>query len=190
MTLMENEKNQIETGQGGKYISVVIFLFVLVLVGGIYFILNRGNSNQTLQTPSSSGTISDSDVYTQRTASPSANSKMENVTELQIVDEKVGTGAEAVAGKNVSVNYTGTLTDGTVFDSNVIASFGHVEPFTFTLGAGQVIEGWDKGVAGMKVGGKRKLIIPSTLAYGDGGVPGAIPGGATLIFEVELLSVN
>lgn len=187
---MENEEAQINQSQGGKYISVIIFLFVILLVGGIYFILNRGNKNSSLQTDMSSGTISNSEVESETTASPSANTKMTSVTELQIIDEKVGTGATAVAGKSVIVNYTGTLTDGTVFDSNIISSFGHVEPFTFTLGAGQVIEGWDKGVVGMKVGGKRKLTIPSSMAYGDTGVPGAIPGGATLIFDVELLKVE
>lgn len=189
MTFMENTDGGVQENQGGKYISVIVFLFVILLVGGIYLLLNRGNSNKSLQTGVSSGTISNSEVVA-GTASPSANSKMISVTELQIVDEKVGTGAEAVAGKNVSVNYTGTLTDGTVFDSNTIASFGHVEPFTFSLGAGQVIEGWDKGVVGMKVGGKRKLTIPSSMAYGDSGVPGAIPGGASLVFEVELLKVE
>ena len=78
------------------------------------------------------------------------------------------------------------MTDGTKFDS----SYDRGQPFSFTLGAGQVIEGWDQGFAGMKVGGKRKLTIPSSLGYGDSGIPGAIPGGATLIFEVELLGVE
>ncbi|HAU65242.1 TPA: peptidylprolyl isomerase [Candidatus Woesebacteria bacterium] len=109
-----------------------------------------------------------------------------NVTELKIEDEKIGTGDTAIAGKKVTVNYVGTLTDGSKFDS----SYDRNEPFIFTLGAGEVIPGWDQGVAGMKVGGKRMLTIPSSLAYGDSGIPGAIPGGATLIFEVELLGVE
>lgn len=100
-------------------------------------------------------------------------------------DLVVGTGAEAVAGKKVSVHYTGTLTDGKKFDSSVGRG-----PFDFMLGAGQVIQGWDQGVAGMKVGGKRKLTVPSELAYGKRGFPGAIPPDATLIFEVELLNVK
>lgn len=187
---MENENTQIEENQGGKYISVIVFLFVILLVGGIYLLLSGGKPNKDLQTDSTSGTVSNSEVAAEISAAPSAKPEMTSVTELQIVDEKVGTGSAAVDGDKVSVNYTGTLTDGTVFDSNVIPSFGHVEPFTFTLGASEMISGWNKGVAGMKVGGKRKLTIPSSMAYGDSGVPGTIPGGATLIFEVELLGIN
>lgn len=110
----------------------------------------------------------------------------EDVTELKIEDIKEGTGAEAVDGKTVSVNYTGWLTDGTQFDSSV----GR-EPFQFPLGAGRVIPGWDQGVKGMKVGGKRKLTIPPALGYGEQGTPGGpIPPNATLVFEVELLAVQ
>jgi FKBP-type peptidyl-prolyl cis-trans isomerase len=109
-----------------------------------------------------------------------------NVTELKIEDTKVGTGDEAVTGKSVTVHYTGWLTDGTKFDS----SKDHGQPFTFQLGGGQVIKGWDQGVVGMKVGGVRKLTIPPSLGYGDRGAGGVIPPGATLVFEVELLSVN
>lgn len=109
-----------------------------------------------------------------------------SVTQLEMTDQTVGTGDEAVAGKKVTVHYTGTLTDGTKFDS----SKDRGEPFTFTLGAGQVIPGWDQGVAGMKVGGVRKLVIPSSLAYGQRGVPGVIPPDSTLVFDVELISVE
>lgn len=106
---------------------------------------------------------------------------------MQITDEVVGKGAEAVAGKSVVVHYTGTLTNGKKFDS----SKDRGTPFTFTLGAGQVIKGWDLGVAGMKVGGKRKLVIPSELAYGRQEVGnGLIPANSTLMFEVELLEVK
>ncbi len=105
---------------------------------------------------------------------------------LQIVDEVVGTGAEAVAGKEITVNYKGTLTDGTKFDS----SYDRNQPFKFVLGAGQVIAGWDQGFAGMKVGGKRKLTIPPELGYGSAGAGASIPPNATLIFEVELLNVG
>jgi peptidylprolyl isomerase/FKBP-type peptidyl-prolyl cis-trans isomerase FkpA len=105
---------------------------------------------------------------------------------LKIEDSKVGTGAEAVAGKSVTVHYTGWLTNGTKFDS----SKDHGQPFSFQLGAGQVIKGWDQGVAGMKVGGVRKLTIPPSLAYGANGAGGVIPPNATLVFEVELLGVN
>lgn len=110
----------------------------------------------------------------------------ENVTELKIEDLVVGTGEEAVAGKTISVHYTGTLTDGTKFDS----SKDRGTPFEFTLGVGQVIQGWDQGFSGMKVGGQRKLIIPSELGYGAQGAGGLIPPNATLIFEVELLGVK
>ncbi len=107
-------------------------------------------------------------------------------TELKIEDVKAGTGAEAVAGKLVSVHYTGTLTDGKKFDSSVDKG----EPFRFTLGAGQVIQGWEKGILGMKVGGKRKLTIPPSLGYGDREIPGAIPANSTLLFDVELVAVQ
>jgi FKBP-type peptidyl-prolyl cis-trans isomerase len=106
--------------------------------------------------------------------------------EMKIEDIKVGTGEEAVAGKNVTVHYTGTLTDGTKFDS----SLDRGTPFTFSLGSGEVIPGWDQGVAGMKAGGKRKLTIPPSLGYGEQGAEGVIPPNSTLIFEIELLKVE
>ncbi len=109
----------------------------------------------------------------------------QNVTELQKSDEVIGTGVEATAGKKISVNYLGTLTDGTKFDS----SYDRNQPFSFTLGSGQVIQGWDQGFAGMKVGGKRKLVIPPSLGYGNQSA-GSIPPNSTLVFEVELLGVE
>jgi FKBP-type peptidyl-prolyl cis-trans isomerase FkpA len=105
---------------------------------------------------------------------------------LKYTDVKVGTGAEAKAGQRVSVHYTGTLTNGQKFDS----SKDRNQPFLFPLGAGQVIKGWDEGVAGMKVGGVRKLTIPPDLGYGARGAGGVIPPNATLLFEVELLDVR
>jgi FKBP-type peptidyl-prolyl cis-trans isomerase len=105
---------------------------------------------------------------------------------LKIEDLVVGNGAEAVKGKQVSVHYTGWLTDGKKFDS----SKDRGQPFQFALGRGQVIRGWDDGVAGMKVGGKRKLTIPPELGYGSAGAGGVIPPDATLVFEVELLGVK
>ena len=111
--------------------------------------------------------------------------------QFKIIDVKAGTGAVAKPGQQVTVNYTGWLYEhgarGKKFDS----SLDHGTPFTFALGAGNVIPGWDKGVAGMKVGGKRTLIIPSDLGYGAAGTPdGTIPPGATLIFDVEVLKVQ
>ncbi|HEV2953091.1 MAG TPA: FKBP-type peptidyl-prolyl cis-trans isomerase [Candidatus Dormibacteraeota bacterium] len=102
---------------------------------------------------------------------------------IELVD---GTGAEAVAGQKVTVHYTGWLTNGTKFDS----SRDRGNPFSFRLGGGEVIRGWDQGVAGMKVGGRRKLLIPPDLGYGARGAGGAIPPGADLIFTVELLGVG
>jgi len=112
---------------------------------------------------------------------------MQNTDQLQATDETVGTGAIAESGDTVTVDYVGSLTDGTVFDAS--ANHGS-SGFTFTLGAGQVIPGWDQGIVGMKVGGKRQLVIPASLAYGAQGVPGVIPADATLVFEVTLRSVQ
>jgi FKBP-type peptidyl-prolyl cis-trans isomerase len=106
--------------------------------------------------------------------------------DLAIEELTVGNGTEAQSGKKVSVHYTGTLTDGKKFDS----SHDRGQPFSFTLGAGQVIKGWDEGVAGMRTGGKRKLTIPPHLGYGARGFPPVIPPNATLVFEVELLDVK
>jgi FKBP-type peptidyl-prolyl cis-trans isomerase FkpA len=118
---------------------------------------------------------------------------MDNITSLQVTDQKVGTGKTATSGTQVSVHYTGWLYDpkaadrhGKKFDS----SKDRGEPFSFKLGARQVISGWDQGVAGMKVGGTRTLVIPSELAYGSRGAGGAIPPNATLVFDVELLDVR
>lgn len=105
---------------------------------------------------------------------------------LKYLDQVVGTGDAAVAGKTVSVHYTGWLENGKKFDSSVDRG----QPFSFPLGAGRVIKGWDEGVQGMKVGGKRKLTIPSDLGYGSRGAGGVIPPNATLIFDVELLGVR
>lgn len=115
------------------------------------------------------------------------------VTDLQIVDQKQGAGAEAVAGKPVVVHYTGWLYDpatpdghGKKFDSSLDRNV----PFTFILGTGKVIKGWDEGVAGMKVGGKRILVIPPQKGYGERGAGGVIPPNATLLFDVELIDVK
>jgi peptidylprolyl isomerase len=105
---------------------------------------------------------------------------------LKYIDEVEGTGPSPQKGKKVTVHYTGTLTDGTKFDS----SRDRGSPFSFTIGVGQVIQGWDEGVLSMKVGGKRKLQIPANLAYGSRGVGGVIPPNAELNFDVELLGVG
>ena len=107
-------------------------------------------------------------------------------TGLAYQDMARGSGATAEPGRTVTVHYTGWLPDGKKFDS----SRDRNEPFSFELGSGQVIAGWDQGVAGMKVGGRRKLVIPAALGYGDAGAPPDIPPGATLVFDVELLAVK
>ena len=109
-----------------------------------------------------------------------------NPSGLKCLDLQTGSGAVATSGQRANVHYTGWLTTGEKFDS----SADRREPFEFTLGAGQVIKGWDEGVAGMKVGGKRKLVIPPALGYGARGAGGVIPPNAELIFEVELLSLR
>jgi len=105
---------------------------------------------------------------------------------LQYEELVIGPGAVAMAGQNITAHYHGTLTNGNVFDSSVTRG----DPFKFKLGVGQVIAGWDEGIAGMKVGGKRRLTIPPELGYGARGAGGVIPPNATLIFDVELLGIG
>lgn len=150
-----------------NFIFIIIILAVVVF--GVYFILQ------------------DSKIEEIQNGRPSDNQNQTMTQGMKIEILKEGTEVEAKKGDTVSVHYTGTLENGTKFDS----SLDRGTPFSFTLGAGQVIRGWDLGVLGMKVGEKRKLTIPSGLAYGETGTPGGpIPPNATLIFEVELLGIN
>ncbi len=168
-----------------KYFLVIAFLALLILA---FAILISTNKNEPVTVDLSSQNIIPSATISP-TVEPVATTpaqKQKDVTELTITDERVGTGEEAVPGKTITVNYAGTLTNGTKFDS----SYDRGQPFTFNLGEGRVIQGWEQGFTGMKVGGKRKLVIPSSLGYGEEGNPPAIPGNATLIFEVELLKVE
>ena len=149
---------------------LLIGLGVLIVFGIFLIASGKGdNKNTNLPTPTPSATITET-----------------SMEELKIEELVVGSGAEAVSGKKITVNYSGTLTDGTKFDS----SYDRGVPFSFNLGAGEVIEGWDKGFSGMKVGGKRKLTIPASLGYGSAGAGSVIPPNATLVFEVELLKVE
>lgn len=164
-------------------LAVVIALGLLFFGQSIFapFRSTAQDAETSLQTQSTT-TLMNTDTNAQ---TPQGNSTP-LPTELAAKDITVGTGATATAGHSVTVNYVGKLPDGTVFD----ASANHGQPFTFTLGAGQVIKGWDMGVAGMKVGGKRELIIPPSYGYGAQGAGNIIPPNATLIFEVELLGVK
>ena len=138
------------------------------------------------QQPAKNASTTTTTTTTTTTDTNAAPTEVTLADGLKMIDLKVCDGAEATEGSTVSVHYTGWLTDGTKFDSSVDRG----QPFSFRLGAQQVIRGWDEGVKGMKVGGKRKLTIPSALAYGDAGRPPVIPEKATLVFDVELLSVN
>lgn len=147
------------------FVSVIISVLVLIIFAYFIFGLN-GSANTTSQTPSSSmATATDG--------------------KLQIQDEKIGTGAAVKKGDTVEINYVGTLTNGTKFD----ASADHGSAFETQIGVGQVIKGWDEGIIGMKVGGKRKLTIPPSLGYGVQAV-GSIPANSTLLFRVELVGIK
>jgi FKBP-type peptidyl-prolyl cis-trans isomerase FkpA len=161
-----------------KYIFAILAVFFALCVG-LFMLLSRENSSATVAETISSPAPT---PMTQVEGTSSANVDMAN---LKIEDIVVGTGKEAKGGDTVTVNYKGTLENGTQFDS----SYGK-QPFTTRIGVGQVIEGWDQGIPGMKVGGKRKLTIPPHLGYGASGAGGIIPPNAALIFEVELLDVK
>lgn len=159
--------------------GIAVALAVVIALGFLYFGPTAFAPVATEQTVALDQTAS-------LTMEPILDPNQPLPTELSIRDIVVGEGAEAVPGTQVTVNYVGMLPDGTIFD----ASANHGQPFTFSLGAGQVIPGWEQGVAGMKVGGKRQLVIPPELAYGARGAGDVIPPNATLVFEVELVGVQ
>jgi FKBP-type peptidyl-prolyl cis-trans isomerase len=180
-------------------VGIAVAIAVIVAIGLLFFgprIFTPFTNGITATTTDSMATDTDQTTNSQDNtpAMPDSNATSTgaieglpaNVTELMTKDEVVGTGATAVAGDTVTVQYVGMLTNGQVFD----ASSNHgTTGFTFQLGAGQVIKGWDEGVAGMKVGGKRQLVIPASLGYGAQAT-GPIPANSTLVFEVELTNVQ
>lgn len=146
---------------------IVILVIIVVLVGAGFYVFNKpvkiNNQNQNMQNTQ---------------------------PEVKIEILKEGTGEAVKTGDKVLVNYTGMLLDGTKFDSNIDPAFKHVTPFPVTVGIGEVIKGWDLGIVGMKVGEKRKLIIPAELAYGNRQIGSLIPANSSLIFEIDLLQIN
>lgn len=155
----------------GEWIAVTVSLIIIVIFFWSFFMNNTDDTLQPTETPSTA-------ISTSTSSTPSAGLKIEDIL--------VGSGAAAKNGDIIAVHYTGTLTDGKKFDS----SRDRGTPIEITLGAGEVIKGWDQGILGMKVGGQRKLTIPSDLAYGATGRPPVIPANATLIFDVELMSIK
>ncbi len=155
-----NQKTSVQKSSGAakldKRVVIVVGILVLAIAGGAYWYFNNRSAGE-VTTPSG----------------------------LKYIDYVVGSGPNPTSGKRVRVHYTGTLADGTKFDSSVDRG----RPFEFVIGVGQVIKGWDEGIATMKPGGRRKLIIPPDLGYGSNGTP-RIPPNSTLYFEVELLGVN
>lgn len=157
------------------FLWIVVAVVVLALIGGILYLV-MGSSSNSAQAGFSS----------QRTAAPETGPVVPPATELKIEEVKPGDGAKVAHGKTVSVHYTGWLSTGKKIDS----SHDRGKPFQFRLGAGKVILGWDKGVVGMKPGGKRRLIVPPQLGYGKQGNGKLIPPHSTLVFDVELVSIQ
>lgn len=153
--------------------KIITISLIIIFVLAFYFLTKKPSS---MENQVSNATP---------TSNPMPTLPPSKVTELKIEDIKVGTGNAVKSGDTVSINYLGTLKDGTKFDS----SYDRNQPFETQIGVGQVIEGWDKGVVGMQVGGKRKLTIPYQMAYGENAY-GPIPAKATLIFEVELMAIK
>jgi peptidylprolyl isomerase len=160
--------------------NVEKMIILLLLTAGIAIPACSQKENKTMNAEQKVPAVE------QQAAAPATDQYVKSASGLSYLDIKPGTGALPAPGKQVKVHYTGWLENGTKFDSSVDRG----QPFVFPIGAGQVIPGWDEGVMSMKVGGKRKLIIPPQLGYGARGAGGVIPPNATLIFEVELLDVN
>jgi FKBP-type peptidyl-prolyl cis-trans isomerase len=169
--------------------NVTIILIIISVAGliGVLFLLNSRSTNPATSLPDDNLSLVNQN-QNNNSSSPTQkpNPTFSPVKELKIEELKVGTGAEVSSGSSATVHYIGALVDGKVFDSSIPRN----QPFTFKVGAGSVIKGWDEGLIGMKVGGKRRLHIPSEKGYGAQGAPGAIPPNATLIFDIDLLDVK
>lgn len=165
-----------------SYVGIFLLLTV-VIIFGIFLLLSSGNNKSKNANrdsdPAIQGSTSVNDPYT-------ATSTGEDVDELKIEITQEGEGEGATAGDLITVNYEGRLLDGTKFDS----SFDRGQTFQFELGAGKVIDGWDQGLEGMKVGERRTITIPSELGYGSYGNPPKIPGGSALVFDVEMVEIS
>ncbi len=173
--MQSNKKENI-----GVIISFVLIVALIFVV--IFFLLNKQEKENPLEWVDTNPVIGE---QAQNQLAASANEPTQELIETEENNmERV-----SKEGDVLSMNYTGRLEDGTIFDSNVLPEFGHVEPFNFTLGAGQVILGWDEGLAGMKIGEKKTLTIPPEKGYGANG-NGSIPPNATLVFDVELLDIR
>lgn len=163
-------------GLNKKEKIIVLVVLLSLIAAGIVYLIASTNSGK----PSSTASASPASVAEFNNATATASG-------LKYIDVEEGTGKTATTGQEVTVGYTGTLTDGTQFDSSHKPGGS---PYTFRLGTGNAIQGWHEGIAGMKVGGKRKLLIPSALGYGARGRPPQIPGNSTLLFDVELLDAK
>ncbi|ETB64211.1 MAG: hypothetical protein O210_OD1C00001G0699 [Parcubacteria bacterium RAAC4_OD1_1] len=164
--------------------NIGIVIFSIIIVGFIFFLtfsLIKNLNSKNISTLNTQIKNQETENTIKQEDSTISSNKMEDTNNIEKVSK---------VGDTLIMNYTGRLTDGTVFDSNVDPKFNHVTPFEFTLGAGQVIKGWDEGLIGVKVGEKKTLTISSDKAYGDRGIPGVIPGGATLVFDVELIGIK
>jgi peptidylprolyl isomerase len=186
---MDTKKSPTPVTGTGIAVGIAVVVAVVLLFFGqkIFSLFTTSNalSSEQLTATTTMETTSTGD-QTNSASDSMQPQTVANPTQLETKDIVVGTGAEAKAGDTVTVQYVGKLTNGTVFD----ASLNHgTDGFSFNLGGGQVIKGWDEGVAGMKVGGKRELIIPASLGYGAQAV-GSIPANSTLIFEVDLIGIK
>lgn len=183
-------KIKIETGKSEIYFRKFLLFGgpILILIALFIFIMDTNSPSNPEPTSDDEATQEQLDELAESLDldTTSQDSTVTDAEELVIEDLVEGTGEEVKEGDTVKVHYTGTLLDGTKFDS----SLDRGEPFEFTVGAGQVIVGWEQGLVGMKVGGKRKLTIPSSLGYGPNGNPPVIPPNAGLIFEIELIEIR